>query len=459
MNRLPSALAYLSKVMAMCFTVVIAGCGAASMPVFYSVPGFESAKQANRTPGSPSSWKYSLLDTFKHHRDGIYPSGGLIQDASGNLYGATESGGLTECYPPSRYHLSCGVLFKIDATGKESVLHRFTGGNAGGDPGSNLLRDDAGNLYGAATVGSGPCYPGGCGIIFKVDPTGKETTLYNFGGSPDGNYPNGGLVMDHHGNLYGTTIAGGIYGPSGGSGCGIVYRLSVKTRKETILYTFTGGADGCQPAAGVVRDSAGNLYGTTYSGGSFAQGCCGKGVVFEVSGDHETVLHAFNAPYYGDGEYPVGGLVRDHDGNIFGTAELGGTSGWGIAFRLAPDGKETVLHNFTEGADGAEPRDTLIMDSAGNLYGTTYGGGAPCKVYFTCGVVFKLNQKGTETVLHTFDGTDGGWTSANLFRDAAGNLYGTTPQAGPDADGVVFKIRADSNPRPLTHPASSQIDP
>ena len=438
MNRLPSALKCLTKAMPLCFTAVIAGRGAASMPVSYSVPGFEYAQQANRIAGSPATWKYSLLNTFKaHHGDGIYPSSGLIQDPSGNLYGTTSEGGVTGCFYASG---PCGVLFKLDATGKETVLHRFTGGNAGARPGGGLLRDDAGNLYGAADGGSDTC-SSGCGIVFKVDPNGTETTLYAFGGPPDGEYPTGALVMDDRGNLYGTTEGGGINPGICGIGCGIVYKLNIKTRKETILYTFTGGADGGLPAAGVVRDSAGILYGTTYFGGSPH----GYGVVFEVRGKHETVLHAFNAPYDGDGRYPVGGLLRDRHGNLFGTAEEGGlegSSGWGIAFRLTPDGKETILHDFTGGADGGEPRDTLIMDSAGNLYGTTYAGGAYCHVLFTCGVVFELNQKGAETVLHTFDGDDGGWTSTGLFRDAAGNLYGTTPIAGPNADGVAFKIGA-----------------
>ncbi len=149
------------------------------------------------------------------------------------------------------------------------------------------------------------------------------------------------------------------------------------------------------------------------------------------------MLHAFVGA---DGRDPDSPVLLDRAGNIFGTARLGGSGGWGVAFRLSPAGKETILHNFTGGKDGGEPLAGLIRDPSGNLYGTTYGGGIGCQV-FTCGVVFELNLKGKETVLHDFDGTGGGCTFAGVVRDAAGDLYGTTGNSGRYTNGVLFEIQ------------------
>jgi uncharacterized repeat protein (TIGR03803 family) len=197
-----------------------------------------------------------------------------------------------------------------------TVLHRFTG-NDGSFPEAGLVRDAAGNLYGTTLNGGDQNCSGGCGSVFKLDKTSKETILYSFTGGSDGEYPNAGLVRDEAGNLYGTTVAGGVSGTGCPeyTTCGVVFKLDT-TGKETVLYTFTGGADGGTSYARLVRDSAGNLYGTTAGGGAFA-----SGVVFKLDATgHETVLHTFTGG--ADGGLPYAGLVRDSAGNLYGATLL-----------------------------------------------------------------------------------------------------------------------------------------
>jgi len=267
--------------------------------------------------------------------------------------------------------------------------------------------------------------------------------LHSFAGHPgDGANPEAGLVRDAQGNLYGTTLTGGSGGPelcSGVGGCGTVFKLDT-TSKETVLYSFTGVPDGEEPDAGLVRDAQGNLYGTTYNGGA-----SNLGTVFELdTTGKETVLHSFTGTG-GDGSEPYGGLVLDAQGNLYGTTSFGGASGDGTVFELDTAGKETVLYSFTgTGGDGAYPSG-LVRDAQGNLYGTTYGGGAS-----GFGTVFKLDTAGKETVLYSFTGTggDGAYPSGlvRLVRDAQGNLYGTTYEGGdlacdaPYGCGTVFKL-------------------
>jgi uncharacterized repeat protein (TIGR03803 family) len=312
-----------------------------------------------------------------------------------------------------------------------NLLYSFTNITTGEFPYAGVVRDAAGNLYGTTYYGGDTqcLHFGGCGTVFKVDTTGKETVLHSFTGSADGKFPEGGVLRDAASNLYGTTIVGGT------SDAGTVFKLDT-TGKETVLHSFTGGgADGQCPAAGLVRDGAGNLYGTTANGGR-----SGKGTVFKVdTTGKETVLHSF-AGTGGDGANPYAGLVRDTAGNLYGTTFLGGAScNCGTVFKLDTTGKETVLLSFT-GLDGEYTTAGLVQDSAGNLYGTTAGGGTS-----GYGVVFKLDKTGTETVLHSFTGgtTDGNSPYAGLVRDAAGNLYGTTHSGGASNDGTVFKLTPD----------------
>ncbi len=247
------------------------------------------------------------------------------------------------------------------------------------------------------------------------------SVLYTFTGGADGAAPLGGdLILDPEGNLYGTTALGGdLSCPAANPpGCGVVFKLD-RAGKQSVLHTFTGGADGKAPFQGVVRDAEGTLYGTANLGGTY-----GAGVVFKLdkAGD-ETILYTFTGG--ADGGCPYG-LLRDDAGNIFGAAECGGAAGAGAVFKLDRAGKESVLYSFTGGADGASPNN-LTQDAQGNFVATTYAGGnlSDCGGR-GCGVVFRLDRAGKETVLYTFTGgTDGSNPFANVIPDGAGNLYGT----------------------------------
>jgi len=388
---------------------------------------------------------FTVLRAFTGLSGGGNPNSSLVRDAAGNLYGTTVSGGNLACGGGS----GCGVVFKLDTTGKEIVLHRFTGGADGSSPKSGLVRDAAGNLYGT-TVFGGHCPF--CGVVFKLDTTGRETVLHKFTFGADGANPQARLIRDPAGNLYGTASAGGILGPvnaCAGNGCGVVFTLDT-TGKETVLHSFTGKADGGAPVAGLVRDNAGNLYGTTFAGGIADGQCfytCGVAYKLDTTGK-ETVLHRFTGGT--DGNESSASLVRDSAGNVYGTTRYGGNltcgggpKGCGVVFKLSTTGQETVLHRFTGGADGAFPDAELLRDAEGNLYGTTRAGG---DLGCGCGIVFKLDTTGKETVLHRFTGVkDGADPEAGLLRDTAGNLYGTTFSGGSAACGgvgcgVVFKL-------------------
>ncbi|HEV2176300.1 MAG TPA: choice-of-anchor tandem repeat GloVer-containing protein [Terriglobia bacterium] len=250
--------------------------------------------------------------------------------------------------------------------------------------------------------------------------------LYSFKSGTDGNIPQAGLVRDPAGNLYGTTSAGGA------SNSGTVFKLS-KTGAETLLHSFAGGVngDGALPLAGLVRDSAGNLYGTTYSGGSASN----FGTVYKVdSAGVESVLYTFAGGTFGANPESV--LVRDAAGNLYGTTFNGGAANAGTVFKVDSTGAETVLYSFTGSPDGANPAAGLIPDASGNFYGTTAFGGASQR-----GTVFKVDATGAETVLYSF-AADGAFPFAGLIRDAAGNLYGTTSQGGVDNLGTVFKVNS-----------------
>ena len=252
----------------------------------------------------------------------------------------------------------------------KKVIYSFAGGSDGADPLAGLVRDAASNLYG--TTYAGGDY--GSGTVFKLDTTGKEAVLHSFSGGPDGGYPYAGLILDAAGNLYGTADAGGVHN------YGAVFEMPAGGA-EGVLYSFTGtGGDGADPLAGLIRDGVGNLYGTTASGGAF-----GLGTVFKVSaGGAETVLHSFRGG--SDGEYPYASVIRDAAGNLYGTTYGGGASGWGTVFEINPTGKETVLFSFAGAADGASPEGGLVQDAAGHLYGTTKYGGT-----LGAGTVFELS--------------------------------------------------------------------
>jgi len=380
---------------------------------------------------------FKVLYRFKGEADGAGP-GNLIIDASGTLYGTAGGGSSTGA--------GAGVVYRLDpTTGEESVLTTFTGvGGGAANPIGTLARDSSGRLYGtAANSGKG----GAGGIVFETFAKGGRDTLHSFakGGEEDGRSPIAGVILDKRGNLYGNTTLGGT------SGSGVVFELHIKSRKETILYSFKGsGGDGLSPYAALIRDSSGNLYGTTEGGGNFG-GVCGTngcGTVFKVDATgHETVLYRFTGGT--DGQNPLyGALVRDSAGNLYGTTSRGGASNLGVVFMLnrKGKGKETILHSFAGGPDGALPYAALIRDQAGNLYGTTIeGGGTGCQST-GCGAVFKLDTTGKETVIYTFTGKKDGANAFALVGDAAGNFYGTAETGGntdcnpPYGCGTVFEL-------------------
>jgi len=404
--------------------------------------------------------------------DGAYPLyAGLIQDADGNLYGTTFSGGAGN--GAGNGGSGVGTVFKVDNTGHETVLYSFCSAaycTDGVFPYAGLIQDADGNLYGTTEEGgvSGYGSASGDGTVFKVDNTGHETVLYSFcsaANCTDGSNPYAGLIQDAAGNLYGTTEA-----PGGANGGGTVFKVD-NTGHETVLYNFCSAVnctDGFAPSAGVIEDAAGNLYGTTVQGGAN-----NGGTVFKVdNAGHETVLYNFcSAANCTDGQHPAAGLIQDAAGNIYGTTLAGGANygttgvngfrGGGTVFRVDNAGHETVLYNFCSASnctDGFNPYAGLIQDAAGNLYGTTFQGGAN---YGTTGVngyrgggtVFRVDNAGHETVLYSFcsaaNCTDGSSPYAGLIQDPAGNLYGTTFAGGANYGttgvngpraGTVFKL-------------------
>jgi uncharacterized repeat protein (TIGR03803 family) len=305
---------------------------------------------------------------------------------------------------------------------KETTLYAFTGGSDGGSPSAGLIEDAKGNFYGTTFAGGAA----NLGTVFKISKGGKETVLYSFTGSPDGEHPTSNLLLDKAGNLYGANYEGGA------SGFGAIFKLD-SAGKESLLYSFGSGTDGEYPGSGLIEDAAGNLYGTTGYGGK-----SGNGTVFKVSkSGKETILHSFTGK---DGQYPFSTLLRDSAGNFYGTTSMGGSSGNGTVFKMTNKNKVTVLHNFGGGKDGANPYAGLVQDAKGNLYGTTYAGGAGCDGY-ACGTVFKVTPKSKETVLHAFALSDGHYPDfGTLVLDPFGNLWGTTYAGGSADMGIVFKV-------------------
>ena len=385
-----------------------------------------------------SAWaaEYKVLYRFggwEHN-----PLCSLTFDAVGNLYGTATYGG-------TRFS---GTVFKLtpnpDGSWTESTLYSFLGETDGAYPEAGLIFDAVGNLYGTTAYGgAGPCH-NGCGTVFKLVPnpdgTWTESVIHTFL-EIDGEEPRGGLIFDATGNLYGTTWGGGAHG------AGTVFRLATNpdgrwTRK--VLHSFHGGMDGANPKAVLALDSAGTLYGTTVNGGvadcsTYGSGC---GTVFQLSQTpdgpwQKTRLHTFKGK---GGANPFAGLIFDAARNLYGTTRRGGASDAGTVFKLAPnpDGSwtESKLHTFNK-KDGAEPVGDLIFDASGNLHGTTRGS------YYDWGSVFKLAPQPDghwiHSKLHAFKNGQFPW--AGMVLDSSGNLYGTTVFGGDRFDdGVVFKI-------------------
>ena len=327
--------------------------------------------------------------------------------------------------------LLCVFASKASAETREHVIYAFTDCWGAAAP---LIADGSGNLFGTTTGGG----PNQDGCVFKLSRNGDgswtETVLHNFSG-PDGARPSAALAFDNAGNLYGTA----------GEAVFELTPSSDGTWTETVLYNFGNGDDGRGPS-NLIFDSAGNLYGTTEFGGPHR-----GGIVFKLSpgpnGWTETILHAFWGDIAGPGPaFPVGGVVMDSAGNLYGvTAAGGGNGGFGAAYKLIPKNgayKETTIHSF-DGFDGEEPSSSLVMDSSGNLYGTTSFGGTG-----DLGTVFKLSKtdgKWTENVLLSLNGNDGYLTVGPVAFDSAGNLYAAALGGGFESQGSVFELNPNGD--------------
>ncbi len=420
---------------------------------------------------------YSVLHAFKG-ADGSAPNSSLIEDSEGNLYGTAIGGGDTTDIPcqNSPYGFGCGVVYKLDQHGNEAVLYQFKGGPDGAYPATELLLDEAGNLYGTARGGGITTDPAcgfnyGCGVVFKIDREGGQSVFYSFEGGADGWGVSSGLIRDPAGNFYGVTIAGGISntactgdGPPGT--CGVVFKLD-PNGNETVLHSFTGGSDGYGSYGSLTRDWQGNLFGTASNGGDVSSSFCGMivealagavgcGTVFKIdyTGDF-SILHTFEGR--DGGPFPDSWLVTDAAGDLYGITGNGGWAisktnlGNGTVFKINRQGNESVLYNFAGGEQGSTSLGSVIRDNRGNLYGATFFGGdtsdSACSAVGGCGVVFRLDPWGRYTVLHTFTGPDGSNPLASLYMDQRGDLYGTTTAGGdPTCNcGVAFKITLEHN--------------
>ena len=418
---------------------------------------------------------------------GCYPNGTLLRDATDALYGAT--GGC----PISQIN----TVFKLtpplpgQTQWKASVLHSFSGGFDGLTPNADLVKDANGALYGTAMdAGAGLQ-----GVVFQLKPPAPgqtswtENVLHAFNynvayGIGDGAFPGAGVILDDQGALYGTTLYGGSMSDPRWVGFGAVFQLKPpaagqSTWQHTVLYRFRGGADGESPFAGLTRDATGALYGTTHGGGiascpRFDGSFTGCGTVFKLTPPApgqtrwtKTILHRFRNGLHGG--YPIGKLLLDGTGAIYGTTYQGGNGpcndgfdhviGCGTVFKLTPPAPgqmtwtETVLYHFKGIPDGMGPRGGVIPDGAGNLYGTTLAGGTgncPDLVYRVvgCGVLFKLappapgQTRWTKSVVYSFKGESDGWKPlGEIVRDAKGNLIGVASLGTSSNFGAVFAIK------------------
>jgi uncharacterized repeat protein (TIGR03803 family) len=354
---------------------------------------------------------------------------GLVSDASGNLYGTTENGGVD------------GTAFELTLSNGawiETVIHNFTGPpNDGSTPSSGLVFDKQGNLYGTASYGGSPSSNG---VVFELSPVSgggwTETILYSFLGSSDGYYPQGDVVFDQLGNLYGTTRSGGVYNT------GTVFELTPSNGHWTknTIYSFDGLNGGNTPNAGLVIDAKGSLYGTASGGGVY-----GWGGVFRLTPSNGgwTATTLFNFTGGNTGALPLASVLLDKQGNLYGTTQLGGTYAVGTIFRLKPtnlgEWAITILHSFTGANDGGYPEAPVLFDRSGRLYTTTFYGG-----YYERGTLLRLtprkNGKWNETVLYDFTGGDDGGNPAAGVILKKGNLYGTTVSGGADNLGTVYEM-------------------
>ena len=352
-------------------------------------------------------------------------------------------GGRRFLHSANRILVTCAAMALLAtaawAASAAKLIYSFAGSGDGEYTDTELVMDSAGNLYGTSVQGG--IYGGG--TVFQVTPAGVHTVLYDFTGGADGGEPYKGVTLDAQGNLYGTAVTGG--GGSCEGGCGVTFKLSNSggVWTQSVIHTFTGGKDGSGPGSPVAIDEQGNVYGTTPTGGAN-----GMGVVYQLrpgatGGWTLRVIHTFTGGSDGGGG-SASRLMIDATGNLYGVCTVGGTNGFGTVYKMSSvQGKWqfTTLYAFKDQPDGALPYGGVISDKAGNLYGTTYYAGV-----HDLGTVYKLthsNGTWTESVLYSFKGgTDGASPISSLVADAAGNLYGTTSDGGAAACvcGVIFKL-------------------
>jgi uncharacterized repeat protein (TIGR03803 family) len=361
---------------------------------------------------------------------------------NGNIYGLTSNGG------PCRRKVTCGTAFELTPTGNKALLYSFGAITHGWFPSSGLIEGPGFELYGETDYGGieaaqNTCGNIRCGTVFVLYGNGKVRVLYDFTGQADGYNPSGGLVRDSEGNLYGVTGYGGGTSCFGGLGCGQVFKIS-PDGTESAFHAFEGGSDGVSPAAPLIQDSAGNMYGTTFFGGG-GNKChwkppSGCGTVFKLAADGtETILYSFAGGR--DGANPQGRLAMDSAGNLYGTTYLGGDYGYGTVFELSQGGVETVLHSFAGGQDGREPGAINFLHKSRTLVGTTFlGGSSSSCAPVGCGTVFSISPDHKEKILHAFSGGADGAAPANgLVDDGGGNIYGAAAVGGIGY-GTIFKL-------------------
>lgn len=399
-----------------------------------------------------SAWggvKFKVLHAFAGGTDGVFPVAPPVFDPMGNLYGVTASGGTGGGCSTN----GCGVMYELHPNGAqwgERILYDFSTTNSIQtiSPAGPLTPDPNGSFYGVDSVGGDAVCD--CGEVYqmsRVSGVWTRTTIHDFVGngfgSSDGGYPGAGLLRDAAGNLYGVAVQGGSFGD------GAVFMIAPNgdgTWIESIIYNFSGPRDGAGPFAPLVMDANGTLYGTTQGSGIY-----GYGTVFKLtpsSGNWtETTLYDFTGG--SGGGSPVFGVVLDSAGNLYGTADTGGGNLVGTVYKLTPTKgiwKYLLIHTFSGNGDGGNPSSTVTLDSAGNLYGTTLYGGL-----YQYGTVYKIsnvNGKWQETVLHSFTGGNDGWQPyGGLTVDSSGNVFGVAGQGGRYGFGVAFEISPSSPDR------------
>jgi uncharacterized repeat protein (TIGR03803 family) len=367
------------------------------------------------------------LYSFRGAPDGAQPFGALAMDRSGALYGTTSQGGSAGC--------GCGTVFRLAPSGKhyrETYVYSFSGLPDGSTPLAAVVADAAGNLYGTTNAGGAS----NLGTVFELSPSGSgyvETILHSFSGQPDGRNPQGALIADASGTLYGTTSAGG----SSNNGTAFALVPGASGYTEHVIYSFKGYNDGQGPVGRLLEDASGNLFGSTDAGGP-----SGAGTVFRLSPQGssyaESVLFAFDSS---DGFYPLTGLIEDAAGNLFGSTFFNGPANAGNIFELSPGASGYAfasIDGFTQNHDGANPHGDLVFGKRGTIFATTEHGGA-----YGSGTILKLTPgypAYDETIIFNFPASPFGGPQAGLIADEAGNFYGTSAGGGAHGEGFAFKV-------------------